>query len=159
MKVPSQLPLCLGWPGLLSRFGAQLAAYQPASGCCPHCARRPSHHILTSPPPPAGYNVVLAMPGTDEQLINQTMALRETNPDLIIKPALGGASFNDPQAPTKHLFSEALSTNETRATLIFNILDFLEEWGFDGCDPGLLGGWRRAVAGHALHRCCKPGLR
>lgn len=73
------------------------------------------------------------MPDARPALFREVGELKNKNPDLKIQIALGGWTHNDP-GMWQTVFSDMVSTAETRATFIDNLLGFLRQYGYDGVD-------------------------
>ena len=73
-------------------------------------------------------------------LYPQVQALKEINPSLRTILSIGGWSFNDPNDPngmgqyTYRLFSEMVSSEESRSEFIASAIAYAHAYGFDGID-------------------------
>lgn len=74
---------------------------------------------------------VTNMDGIAEDLYRNMGNVKARNPDLKISIALGGWTFNDP-GPWQNRFSQVVSTHDSRAKFIQNLLGFLSQYGYDG---------------------------
>lgn len=81
---------------------------------------------------PNEYNII-GMDGLPDDLFLQFTNLTRKNPGLKTIIAIGGWTHNDP-GPLQKVFSNMVSTKETRALFIKNLLAFLRKFGFDGVD-------------------------
>ncbi|KAJ6785998.1 hypothetical protein PWT90_07634 [Aphanocladium album] len=81
---------------------------------------------------PGEYNIV-GMNGLPNRLFTDFTSLKKNNPGLKTIIAVGGWTHNDP-GPLQKVFSTMVSTKETRAKFIKNLLSFLRLNAFDGVD-------------------------
>lgn len=59
-------------------------------------------------------------------------SLKTQNPDLKVIVSLGGWTFNDNGTSTQSVFGEIAGSSTNRAKFINNLLDFMDNYGFDG---------------------------
>ncbi|KAF3901764.1 Chitotriosidase-1 [Arthrobotrys entomopaga] len=82
---------------------------------------------------PNTYDVV-PMPDTDANLFSRTTALKSTYPGLKVWISVGGWSFNDNGTIWQPVFSDLASSQSKRSKFINNMIKFMIQYGFDGCD-------------------------
>ncbi|KAJ8120265.1 hypothetical protein ONZ43_g2982 [Nemania bipapillata] len=68
------------------------------------------------------------------ELFSQFASLKRQNPDLKIIVSLGGWTFNDNHTTTQPVFGDIAGSSSNRAKFIDNLLDFMQNYGFDGVD-------------------------
>ncbi|KXJ87068.1 oviduct-specific glyco protein, partial [Microdochium bolleyi] len=81
---------------------------------------------------PGEFNII-GMDGLPDKLFTDFTSLKKKNPGLKTIIAVGGWTHNDP-GPLQKVFSNMVSTKETRAKFIKNLLSFLRKYAFDGVD-------------------------
>jgi hypothetical protein len=67
-------------------------------------------------------------------LYTEMAKLKDDNAGLKVIVALGGWTFNDNNTATQPVFHDIVSSASARSTFIANLLDFLQEYGYDGVD-------------------------
>ncbi|KAK6345772.1 hypothetical protein TWF718_007678 [Orbilia javanica] len=82
---------------------------------------------------PDNYDLV-PMPNTDPKLFARTTALKSTYPGLKVWISVGGWSFNDNGTIWQPVFSDLASSQAKRSKFINNMIKFMVQYGFDGCD-------------------------
>ncbi|KAF3913832.1 Chitotriosidase-1 [Orbilia brochopaga] len=82
---------------------------------------------------PNSYDVV-PMPDTDPNLFSRTTALKRTYPGLEVWISVGGWTFNDNGTIWQPVFSDLASSQAKRSKFINNMIKFMVQYGFDGCD-------------------------
>ncbi|KAJ6256129.1 hypothetical protein Dda_8964 [Drechslerella dactyloides] len=82
---------------------------------------------------PNSYDVV-PMPETDPNLFSRTTALKSTYPGLKVWISVGGWTFNDNGTIWQPVFSDLASSQAKRSKFINNMIKFMVQYGFDGCD-------------------------
>ncbi|KAH7038382.1 glycosyl hydrolases family 18-domain-containing protein [Microdochium trichocladiopsis] len=81
---------------------------------------------------PNEYNII-GMDGLPAKLFTDFTSLKKKNPGLKTIIAIGGWTHNDP-GPLQKVFSNMVSSKETRSLFIKNLLSFLRQHAFDGVD-------------------------
>ncbi|KAH9209045.1 oviduct-specific glycoprotein [Leptodontidium sp. 2 PMI_412] len=81
---------------------------------------------------PNEYNII-GMDGLPDKLFTDFTSLKKKNPGLKTIIAIGGWTHNDP-GPLQKVFSNMVSSKETRARFIQNLMSFLRQYAFDGVD-------------------------
>ncbi|PVH71895.1 glycoside hydrolase family 18 protein [Cadophora sp. DSE1049] len=81
---------------------------------------------------PNEYNII-GMDGLPDKLFTDFTSLKKKNPGLKTIIAIGGWTHNDP-GPLQKVFSNMVSSKETRARFIKNLMSFLRQYAFDGVD-------------------------
>ncbi|KAI1211222.1 family 18 glycosyl hydrolase [Annulohypoxylon truncatum] len=74
------------------------------------------------------------MDGTDDDIFEQIMALKENAPGLKIFLSLGGWTFSDNGTDTQPVWGDIASTSANRQKFIMNLVNFMTQFGFDGVD-------------------------
>ncbi|KAK6341134.1 hypothetical protein TWF696_008221 [Orbilia brochopaga] len=82
---------------------------------------------------PNSYDVV-PMPETSPNLFSRTTALKSTYPGLKVWISVGGWTFNDNGTIWQPVFSDLASSQAKRSKFINNMIKFMVQYGFDGCD-------------------------
>jgi len=77
---------------------------------------------------------IAPMDNLSMDLFNDMAKLKEDNNGLKVVVALGGWTFNDNNTATQLVFHDIVSSESARSTFITNLLDFLQEFGYDGVD-------------------------
>ena len=67
-------------------------------------------------------------------LFSQITDLKKQNPALKVIVSVGGWSFNDNDTSTQPVFGDIAGDAGNRAKFITNLLDFMQNYGFDGVD-------------------------
>lgn len=73
-------------------------------------------------------------PDDMEVLYPSLAGLKRKAPHLKLYLTIGGWNFNNPEAPTKHLFSQMVSNKESRKEFIASCIDYARRFNFDGID-------------------------
>jgi chitinase len=81
---------------------------------------------------PKTFKVTPVNPKTDIPLYTEFTSLKTRKLQTWI--AVGGSALNDPDTPTYTTFSDMASTPENRAAFITSIIDFMNQYGFQGVD-------------------------
>ncbi|KAJ1325255.1 chitinase [Microdochium nivale] len=81
---------------------------------------------------PGEFNII-GMDGLPDKLFTDFTSLKKKNPGLKTIIAIGGWTHNDP-GPLQKVFSNMVSTQETRSRFIKNLMSFLRQNAFDGVD-------------------------
>ncbi|OLN97884.1 Killer toxin subunits alpha/beta 3 [Colletotrichum chlorophyti] len=76
------------------------------------------------------------MDSNAQSLLREFTSLKTYYPKLQTWIAIGGWSFNDPgnNPDTRMAFSDMAMTRENRATFIRSLINFMDQFGFDGAD-------------------------
>jgi chitinase len=68
------------------------------------------------------------------ELFSQFAGLKKQNPALKVIVSIGGWTFNDNGTITQPVFGDIAGSSGNRAKFIDNLLDFMQNYGFDGVD-------------------------
>lgn len=77
---------------------------------------------------------IVPMDGVDEQLLTDFTAVKSKNSGLKTIVSIGGWSFSDNGTDTQPLFGEICGNADNRKTFISNLMDFMQQYAFDGVD-------------------------
>ncbi|KAI0905820.1 glycosyl hydrolases family 18-domain-containing protein [Ustulina deusta] len=83
---------------------------------------------------PGSYQITTMDDTVPRELFSQFAGLKTQNPDLKIIVSLGGWTFNDNDTITQPVFGDIAGSSANRAKFIDNLLDFMQNYGFDGID-------------------------
>lgn len=83
---------------------------------------------------PQSYQIT-TMDGTiPTNLFSQITDLKKINPGLKVVISLGGWSFSDNGTAQQPVFPSIAASTSVQSTFISNLIDFLQNYGFDGVD-------------------------
>ena len=83
---------------------------------------------------PNGYEIVTMDDTVPTSLFSQITELKDQNPALKVIVSVGGWSFTDNGTNTQSVFGDIAGNAGNRAKFITNLLDFMQNYGFDGVD-------------------------
>lgn len=81
---------------------------------------------------PESYEITTMDDTIPVDLFSGITSLKTQNPDLKVIVSLGGWTFNDNGTSTQSVFGEIAGDSANRAKFINNLLDFMDNYGFDG---------------------------
>lgn len=77
---------------------------------------------------------VAPMADNDKDLYPRFTGLKQYNPGLETWISIGGWSFNDPDQPTKNVFSTLAGSTAAQNSFFKSLINFMSTYGFDGVD-------------------------